>query len=166
MIQICIARRYRRGAVVAEAGGIGTSWSSTRTAPSRPTRGGCRLARTPKTGQCDRVPQIEPSSTIRLSRRHAYADSIRLYKVMLDGDHVCDVADDSAVEVSTTPGRHELYLRIAWCRSPILTFIAPSGGSVELECGSTTNFASAIYRATLGRDRYIDLRLIKADRDK
>ncbi len=50
-------------------------------------------------------------------------------------------------------------------RSPIFTFTAPSGGSVELECGSATNFASAIYLATLGRDRYIYLRLIKADRD-
>ncbi len=57
---------------------------------------------------------------IRIARHHAWADSIRWYKVIVDGEHVSDVADDSAVEVLVSPGRHELYLKIAWCRSPVV----------------------------------------------
>jgi hypothetical protein len=104
------------------------------------------------------VPEVEPSSTIRLTRRHAYADSKRLYEVILDGDHVGDVADDSVVSVFTIPGSHELYLKIAWCRSPALALVVGRGKTIELECGSATNFASSIYMVTFGRNRYIDLR--------
>jgi len=103
------------------------------------------------------VSAAEASSTIRIARHHAWADSIRWYKVIVDGDHVGDVGDDSAVEVLASPGRHELYLKIAWCRSPVVQLELRPGETTRVECASAVGPLNGLWLITFGRHRYIDL---------
>ncbi len=93
---------------------------------------------------------------IRIARHHAWADSIRWYKVIVDGEHVSDVADDSAVEVLASPGRHELSLKIAWCRSPVVQLNLRPGEIARFECAPAVGL-NRLWLITVGRHRYIDL---------
>ena len=98
---------------------------------------------------------------LTINRRHAYGDVIRPSRGVLDGDQVGEIFDDSSIELSVSPGQHELYLKIDWCRSPILSIEVRPNEDLELECHPAATFLTLLPRITLGRKRYIDLRLTR-----
>ncbi len=98
---------------------------------------------------------------LTIKRWHAYGDAIRPYLVVLDGDRVGEILDDSSIELSVSPGQHELYLKIDWCRSPILSIDVRPNEDLELECHPNATFLTLLPMVTLGRKRYIDLRLTR-----
>jgi hypothetical protein len=70
---------------------------------------------------------------IVLSRkRRAYRDGLRKYLVMLDGKQVAKVRRGETVEIPVASGRHEIHLKIDWCRSPSIEFDAHAGEVIKL----------------------------------
>ncbi|HLG12278.1 MAG TPA: hypothetical protein VI876_11020 [Dehalococcoidia bacterium] len=64
-------------------------------------------------------------------------DKHRGYLVVLNGETVAIVRDGQSIEVENTTGKNELYLRVDWCRSPVLGFDLQVDETIELECGNS-----------------------------
>ena len=73
---------------------------------------------------------------IRIKRDSGFNDNRRAYKVVLDGNVVDKVEDGQQIEVDASQGKHELFLKIDWCRSNKIEFESDSSSDIEFECGS------------------------------
>jgi len=56
---------------------------------------------------------------IRIIRENCFNDSLRKYKVILDKTCIGDVSNGETKEFNISQGKHELYLKIDWCQSPM-----------------------------------------------
>lgn len=93
-----------------------------------------------------------------LSRqRRASRDGLRSYLVMLDGRRVAKVRRGGTVEVPVPPGRHEIHLKIDWCRSPSIEFDAHSGEVINLFAESGGSAFDGINDVLGGSGDYISL---------
>jgi len=94
---------------------------------------------------------------IRIKRDSGYADRLRAYKIVLDGNVVGEINNGQQLELNVTPGKHRLNLKIDWCRSNILDF-EMNGNTIEFECGSNLRgikvLLSILY-VTFLRSQYI-----------
>jgi hypothetical protein len=106
-------------------------------------------------------------STIILKRYHAYADSLRSYIVMLDGQRIGEIYDGEEKSFNISSGEHSIWLKIDWARSPILKFEAKKNQAVRFECQSEATGSKvllAVLYATLWRNGYIKLQQINEAR--
>jgi hypothetical protein len=74
---------------------------------------------------------------IRIKRDSGYADRLRAYKVVLDGDVIAEIRNGQQLDLDVPPGRHRLQLKIDWCRSNCVDFEAsgnPMGLNVVAIC--------------------------------
>lgn len=97
---------------------------------------------------------------IRIKRDSGYADRIRAYKVVLDGDVIAEIRNGQQLELDVPPGRHRLHLKIDWCRSNYVDFEA-SENTIEFECGSNLRgfkILLALLYITFLRSQYIWLK--------
>lgn len=72
---------------------------------------------------------------IRIKRDSGYADRVRAYKIVLDGEVIGKIKNGQTVELDLQPGNHQLHMKIDWCRSNIVDF-ETNGSLIEFECGS------------------------------
>jgi hypothetical protein len=76
-------------------------------------------------------------STIRLSRDSGYADRTRDYKVVCNSQVIGKISNGETRVFDVSEGKHELYLKIDWCRSnKVLVDVVP-GTQVEVHGGSS-----------------------------
>jgi hypothetical protein len=61
-----------------------------------------------------------PSLTVR--RDSGYADSIRAYKLLLDGTEIGRIASGESKSFEVTPGEHTLQAKIDWCSTKPVSF--------------------------------------------
>jgi hypothetical protein len=97
---------------------------------------------------------------LRLMRDSGLADRFRAYKVILDGNAIGEIKDGEKREFDVPSGRHQLYLKLDWCRSNIVVFETHEN-TVEFECGSNLRgikFFLGIVYATFLYNRYIWLK--------
>lgn len=98
---------------------------------------------------------------IRIQRDSGYADRVRAYKVVVDGNVIGEIKNGQQIEFQIEPGRHELYLKVDWCQSHIIEFEMKQD-DIEFECGSNLRglkiFLSIFY-VTFFRKDYIWLRM-------
>jgi len=73
---------------------------------------------------------------ISIKRDSGYADRLRAYQIVLDGQTVGELRNGEELKLGASPGRHQLYVKIDWCRSPIVDF-DDDGGLVSFDCGSS-----------------------------
>jgi len=73
---------------------------------------------------------------IRISRKSAFAERMRAYKVILDGQEIGEIRNGETKEFETAAGKHSLNLKIDWCRSKILDFEDTGGAPVEFICST------------------------------
>lgn len=52
-----------------------------------------------------------------ISRSSAYADKLRSYKIMIDENLTGTIDNGQTIELELPKGKHEVYLKIDWCRS-------------------------------------------------
>ena len=98
---------------------------------------------------------------IRIKRDTGYADILRAYKVVLDGNVIGEIKNGQQVEFDVAPGKHHLNLKIDWCRSNIVDCEA-NQDTVEFECGSNLRGSKvllAIVYVLFMRSKYIWLRM-------
>ena len=100
---------------------------------------------------------------LKIRRYSAWQDKIRKYKIVLDGNTLGKISDGETLEFQISNGKHELILKIDWCRSQKLTF-DKKDDDVEFECGSNLQglkiFLGILY-VTLKYNEYISLKQIR-----
>ena len=86
---------------------------------------------------------------ITLTRRCSYADAVRQYLVIIDGNEVGHIKQgESFSYADLTSGSHVIWLKIDWCRSNKIEF-EYLGDDILFECGSSLSgiklFLAIIY---------------------
>ena len=95
---------------------------------------------------------------IKIKRDSGYADRLRAYKVVLDGNVVGEVKNGQQIEFDASQGKHELFLKIDWGRSNVVEFESDGSSDIEFECGSNLRglkIPLSIVYATILRSKYI-----------
>lgn len=85
------------------------------------------------------------------------SDGLRTYKVILDGDEVGQLDSGESCRLQVSPGSHEVFLKVDWCRSEPLVVEVAKGETATLRCAPRANLLTDLYWITLGRKRYIEL---------
>lgn len=97
-------------------------------------------------------------ATIHIERElGGLADRLRAYRVILDGHEVGKIRRGERITLDVDPGRHEIYLKIDWARSPTITLELAPKEEGRLVCAPNANLVTLYYYTTFGRDRYIKL---------
>ncbi len=79
-----------------------------------------------------------PAPTVlRVSRATSYADRLRAYKILVDGQVEGSIKAKETMDIRVAPGTHEVMMKIDWCRSNRLPVQIGEGETVELACGSS-----------------------------
>lgn len=101
---------------------------------------------------------------ITLKRESAYGDSLRNYKIKIDGNIVGEIADGQTVDLDVTPGEHTLWLRIDYGGSKKISFTVPdTKKTIHFRCRSKMVGARAwlaIFYGIFLPHRYIELELL------
>ena|ERR1017187_924681 len=74
--------------------------------------------------------EVELVASIRVIRDSGYRDIFRAYAVALDGKRACELRRGQTRELSLSPGPHAISVRIDWCGSKALDFVATEGETV------------------------------------
>jgi hypothetical protein len=62
----------------------------------------------------------------------AFPDRMRRYTVLVDGESAGRIGWGQRLELSLSPGQHEVRLKIDWCGSPSVVLNAVAGESIAL----------------------------------
>ncbi len=63
------------------------------------------------------------------------SDQFRAYTLVLNGNIAGTIRNKQRIELEIPPGKHQLFLKIDWCRSNTIEF-ETDGEATEFECGS------------------------------
>jgi hypothetical protein len=103
----------------------------------------------------------EDSATIVLIReRRGSRDIFRRYAVIVDDAQVAKVKRGQTLRLPVSPGRHEVYLRIDWCRSPSVDISASPGEIINLRCAPAGGM-NEVCDIVVNPDRYIILQVVE-----
>jgi hypothetical protein len=103
------------------------------------------------------VGEVDDRTLIVLSRKRAWRDRLRSYAVVMDGEPVGKIRSGQRLQLPVTPGSHEIFLKIDWCRSPALHVDAQPGEVIELSCESAGPARSGLGDVLHASDQYIRL---------
>jgi hypothetical protein len=96
---------------------------------------------------------------IELKREMGWVDRLRAYHVILDGSPIGEVRAGEAKHFEIEPGRHELELKIDWCRSRTVVLDLGAGSASVVRCRSRGPL-TVLYGITFGRRDYIRLEVV------
>jgi hypothetical protein len=91
--------------------------------------------------------------------RTGWRDRFRSYVVMLDGQEVGHVKRGERLEFTITPGRHQVFLKIDWCRSRTVEVDAGSHDVIEMTCAPGGSPHAGLGDVVTNTDGYITLTL-------
>jgi hypothetical protein len=97
-------------------------------------------------------------SSIEVQREsRGWSDYLRSFNIVIDGKAVGGIyaGGSSAIEVS--PGSHEVFLKIDWCRSEKINVNLAPGEVAQFLGGSRANPLTIFYWTTFGHSRYLTL---------
>jgi hypothetical protein len=94
---------------------------------------------------------------VTITRGTAYVDRARAYKIMLDGQEVGRIKNNTSETIPVPAGPHELFLKVDWASSPTATFDAAPGQEVRYACRPTSNAFLALITSVFARKNYITL---------
>ena len=97
---------------------------------------------------------------IRMRRTTSYADGLRAYRIVVNGQEVARVSPGQSVDIPVRPGTHSVVAKIDWCSSPTLTCSVKPGEVAHFECGNNLRgfrIVSALFYAVFLRDQYLTL---------
>ena len=104
---------------------------------------------------------MDQDTRVIINRLKSLSDSLREYIMVLDGAEIGRIRVGESFKMPISPGEHQIFLKIDWCRSNLLNFTAEEGIQVELECGSSLTgwriFLGFLY-ISFWRDKYLWIR--------
>jgi hypothetical protein len=86
-----------------------------------------------------------------------WRDRLRSYVVMVDDSEVGKVKPGERLEIPITAGRHQVFLKISWCRSPTLEVEVGPDDVIEMSCAPGGPPSTALGDVLGDRDAYISL---------
>lgn len=94
-------------------------------------------------------------------------DSLRSYRVVLDGAEIGRLGVGDTFDFDTEPGHHNLHLAIDWARSPSIEFDVAAGQAKRFRCWRAATPSggsrwSRLYKITLGAHRWIGLEVVES----
>lgn len=104
-------------------------------------------------------------SIIKIIRAPAYADSLRLYKIMVDGEVREEIADGDSKAFTIEPGLHTIYVKMDWVRSNKIKFETANSETTTFECSSNitgSKIPLAAFYAIFLSTRYLKLKKLQA----
>jgi hypothetical protein len=93
------------------------------------------------------LPRSDLATIVLRRERGSYRDFMRSYQVIVDGEMAAKIKRGQTLTLPIPAGRHEIFIRIDWCRSPVLEVDAGSGQVIEMSCepaGSSTEGLGAV----------------------
>jgi hypothetical protein len=96
--------------------------------------------------------------TLRIVRRSQFADWLRSYKILLDGNAVGSSARNSVLDLEVPSGPHTIEARVDWGRSPPLTIDAAPGKRIDIEVSNNWGALLALWGVTFGYRSYLILK--------
>ena len=72
-------------------------------------------------------------STIRITRGNDYFGVMRKLKVYINEKHLGSVKHNSSVDFNVSPGKHDVYVKMDWCKSEPVTLKLKDGNMIEYE---------------------------------
>ena len=75
------------------------------------------------------------TAKLRIKRATSYAESLRSYAIVVDGEKIGKIRMNETKEFAMTPGNHEIYVKVNFMRSNLVTTNLSSCETLELECG-------------------------------
>jgi hypothetical protein len=97
----------------------------------------------------------EPMCTIRVVRPSLLVDTLRSYKILLNGAVAGSIGHDSTLEIAAPAGAIAIEARIDWCRSNPLKISTVPGQTVEIEVRNHWGALLGLWAITLGRNSYL-----------
>lgn len=76
------------------------------------------------------------SEGIRLFRRPSFVYCLRKFGVIVDDKKVGAIANGKDEIYTLPPGRHDVKMKVGWCKSKTVTVDVLPGNVVNLECGT------------------------------
>ncbi len=95
------------------------------------------------------------AATLHLKRGGGWVDSIRRYRIEVDGNVVGNIGRNEEQVISVAPGSHRLRLCIDWCSSNTLDVAVSDGDSRWLSCGTNATLLLGLVFAIFFRSRYL-----------
>ncbi|MFC4099812.1 hypothetical protein [Paenibacillus xanthanilyticus] len=77
---------------------------------------------------------MEPFGWIELTRSTQYANKIRHFVILIDGQDMGNIEDGGTRQIPLSPGDHEIELRIDWCGSGTIPFRLEANECVRFAC--------------------------------
>ena len=82
---------------------------------------------------------------IKVFREKAWADSLVKYKIIIDGKEIDVIKQDETKVLEVGSGDHEIYLKIAFCRSRKINFNVVNTSEARFRCKGLTFGESWFY---------------------
>ena len=73
---------------------------------------------------------------LKLKRAAEFANWLRAYHVLVDGERVAKIRNGRQIAVEIAAGHHTVELELDWCRSNRVDIEVRDGRPVRLRCGS------------------------------
>lgn len=101
--------------------------------------------------------------TLTVQRDKGRADSLRKYRILVDGKEVGKIGEGEILRQQIIPGRHVIEAKIDWCGSQPLQFTAKSKDRVVLVRSQLRgwNLLIALFTIIFNRRGYLKLELIR-----
>lgn len=96
--------------------------------------------------------------TMRVTRDSGYADYLRAYAVLVDGKKVGELSNGDSKIFSVAPGAHKISLKIDWCGSQELAFVAIEGQPLSFHASSNVSgwrILIGLWYVLIARDTYL-----------
>ncbi len=90
-------------------------------------------------------------------KRGGWRDRFRSYTVMIDEKEVGQVRRGQRLDLPITPGRHQVFLKIDWCKSPTVEVDAGPHDVIEMSCAPGGSAQSGLGDVVGNADAYITL---------
>jgi hypothetical protein len=68
--------------------------------------------------------------TLKIRRAKEFADYLRSYTILLDGDKLGEIKNGETREFPISPGQHQLRMKIDWCGSMTIPFVAATDSEI------------------------------------
>jgi hypothetical protein len=78
----------------------------------------------------------ESMASLAIARDSGYADRLRAYQIVLDGERIGEIRDGEIKEFSIPSGKHTLSLKIDWCGSENVGFVMDSAEKLAFQVKS------------------------------
>jgi hypothetical protein len=98
---------------------------------------------------------MSTSASIDVERLEGLRDKARAYKVIIDGQEAGTIRHGQQQSFPVTPGSHEVFFKIDWCRSPKLTVDVADGHRAKVVCAPSGTIWTAIFAIVFKPTSYI-----------